>query len=227
MSDLAGAKLLLRERRYVVFPKKMGRRYFNDLGFGPATVFDIGVNNGTPWLYRSFPTARFVLVDPVGCMFGEPLPGRDSFRIEAGCGAEDGDAVISIANRNGRSSIGKRTALTNCDVRAERLVKIRRVDSIVREYDLQGPFGIKIDTEGHELGVLQGASGIMQDTLFIVAEVSVKKRFVNGYRFSDVVSYLRSHNFEFLDTLTPRRRPHAFADCLFARFDSPLFTGEK
>jgi len=33
-------------------------------GLTPVTVFDIGVAEGTPWLYRGFPAAKFVLVDP-------------------------------------------------------------------------------------------------------------------------------------------------------------------
>src|SRR5687767_1502759 len=33
-------------------------------GIRPATVFDIGVAFGTPWLYEGFPQATLVLVDP-------------------------------------------------------------------------------------------------------------------------------------------------------------------
>ncbi len=43
------------------------RRFFATLranGLTPQTVFDIGVAQGTPWLYDAFPDAFYYLVDP-------------------------------------------------------------------------------------------------------------------------------------------------------------------
>ena len=38
--------------------------YVKSRGFQPQTVFDVGVGNGTPWLYGAFPDAHFVLIEP-------------------------------------------------------------------------------------------------------------------------------------------------------------------
>jgi hypothetical protein len=38
---------------------------FKLLGFAPKTVIDIGVAQGTPVLYRNFPDAYYILVDPL------------------------------------------------------------------------------------------------------------------------------------------------------------------
>lgn len=45
-------------------PRRHSAWYFRGCKFAPDVVFDIGVFDGTPWLYRSFPKARFVLIDP-------------------------------------------------------------------------------------------------------------------------------------------------------------------
>jgi 16S rRNA G527 N7-methylase RsmG len=31
----------------------------------PKTVIDVGVGRGTPWLYQAYPTAKFILVEPL------------------------------------------------------------------------------------------------------------------------------------------------------------------
>ena len=38
---------------------------FKKLGFEPKTVIDIGVATGTPALYRNFPEAYYILIDPL------------------------------------------------------------------------------------------------------------------------------------------------------------------
>ena len=45
-----------------------GRVFFehlNHVGFQPATIIDVGVANGTPDIYESFPDAYYVLIDAV------------------------------------------------------------------------------------------------------------------------------------------------------------------
>jgi len=63
---------ILARRGYVL--RRIGQppRGFRDFlalyrlyGPTPEVVFDIGVGNGTPWLYEAFSDARFVLVEPL------------------------------------------------------------------------------------------------------------------------------------------------------------------
>ena len=49
---------------YSVAPPKMSPQYLKKLNFDVRTVFDIGVNKGTPGLYKAFRHATIVLVDP-------------------------------------------------------------------------------------------------------------------------------------------------------------------
>ena len=52
----------LRSEGMVAHPLKTRAPYLRGYEFHPDVVFDVGVGNGTNWLYRSFPDALFVLV---------------------------------------------------------------------------------------------------------------------------------------------------------------------
>jgi FkbM family methyltransferase len=227
---MAEAKELLSDAGYTVVPPKMAPSYLGSLNFGVKTVFDVGVNKGTPGLYKAFAGTTIVLVDPRAEAIDLTLRHAatkygDTVFIGEICaaGSSEGSAILQIPDRGGRASIQNRAPLTAGKVTARYEVPVRRLDAIVAQRSLPGPFGIKQDTEGHEMEVLAGATGLVPHTEFIIAEVSVKRRFEGGYRFSDLMAFMHEHGFELLDTMTFKRRPSAWMDCLFVRADSPLF----
>lgn len=229
-AGVADARKTLVEAGFSVTRPKMSPGYLGDLNFGVRTVFDIGVNKGTPGLYRAFPGSTIVLVDPRKESIDDTIESvqgefKNATFLGEVCaaGSTEGTAMLQIPDRGGRASIHDRAPLTASVVTDRYEVPVRRLDAIVAQRSLTGPFGIKVDTEGYELEVLSGATGIFPQTEFVIAEVSVKRRFVNGYRFSDLVIFMHEHGFEFLDTMTFKRRPAAWLDCLFVRADSPLF----
>jgi FkbM family methyltransferase len=219
----AAAKQQLQDAGFTVFPDKFSTRYFSALNFSPSTIFDIGVNEGTPWFYQSFPDGRKVLIEPRQDSLDTTLKAFPEFEFETFCcalGSENSTATLNVVARPGWSGIPERAAIAAAEVEETVEVPVRRLDEIATEFS--GPFGLKIDTEGYELEVLKGAAGIMQQCEFIIAEVSVMKRFQNGYRFSDIISFMREFDFELLDVLNPQRRPTRFMDCMFVKYDNPL-----
>lgn len=200
-------------------------------GFRPRTVFDIGVHAGTPLIYRSFPDARFLLIDPMAECEARIAKWRERIDLEFHCcalGAEEGETEINLP------VTGRRRAVARASVRdfapgyregfesvEKRTVPLRRLDSLAAA--AEPPFGIKIDTEGYELEVIQGAEETLKRTEFVIAEVSVRQRFAGGYRFSELVGALGRHGFEPLDFLRPLRPDSPDCDLLFARYDGPHF----
>jgi hypothetical protein len=121
----------------------------------------------------------------------------------------------------GRTSLSARPGLEPVD-RYE--VNVTTLDQLVAENGYEGAYGIKIDTEGHEIEVLSGATETLRQTEFIIAEVSVKHRFVGGYRFSDMIGFMSSRGFELVDVLNVQHRLANFLDCIFIPAQHPLFT---
>lgn len=131
----------------------------------PKVVFDVGVGSGTPSLYRAFPDAYFVLIEP---------------------NAEHRDVIKSILEKY------KGEAHYQAVGRAE----MTTLDSIFRGVDSkQGPILLKIDAEGNELEVLQGAKELLQSTEFVIAEVSVARRPESGYQFEELINWMSKQGF--------------------------------
>ena len=209
------------------FRDKFSASYLAQRHFEVATLIDVGVAHGTPELYEAFPEAKVLLVDPdretlEGCM--GRFPHLDADMVCVAAGAEDGSGQMTFMPDPGQNTLLRLRDDKKLDTMiAQQHVPIRRLDQLVREGGYQAPFGLKIDTEGYELEVLRGASDILHETSFILAEGSIKRRYHGGHRFSDVTSMLAQHGFELFDILNPAGRPPNFFDGLFLPHDDPRF----
>ena len=218
-----------------VHPAKTRPFYLKGYGFDPKTVFDVGVFAGTPWLYNAFPASQFVLIDPQpGCEERVRATGHLSkFDFHAvALGPEAGDAQLHIpSTAKGQggamaSLLDRRDKLAETFVSvAEETVPMRRLDDIAVDY--AGPFGLKIDTEGFEVQVLQGGPDTLQRCEFVILELSVTQRFAGMSPPSHVLALLAQAGLEFRDVLAvadaagKRARPRHM-DVLFTRWSGDV-----
>lgn len=226
--DLTEEKLKAYAKRGVyVIPDKMSPEYLSRFNFKPDVVVDVGVSNGSDFLYSLFPKTKTLLVDPLPD-FEEKI--RDKFKdkydfdfFHCAAGREPGKATLRIQSDNAsKSTLANPTRMQGQNTEKEVEVEIRTIDSITAKYP--GKIGLKIDTEGFEMEVLGGSVETLKRTEFVLAEVSVKNRYEGGYRFSDMVGFMKANGFEIIDMLNPVWRVHMFWDCLFVKADSPLFS---
>ena len=199
-------------------------------GFEVDTVLDVGVDAGTPFLYEAFPDKKFILFDPIEETAQRVAPWRERIDYDLyiiALDAEEGQAelIIPTTDRKRRSLAtvaGFSAEYENRIVNTERRsVSKRRLDSYTA--DLPGKFGLKIDTEGNELAVIRGAEETLKRTEFVIAEVSVKRRFKDGYRFSEFVAEMGKHGFELIEALRPVDRDAPDCDLLFVPWNSKWF----
>lgn len=164
------------------------------------TIIDVGVGYGTNFLYKAFPEAYLLLVEPVESSAGyinDLLQKRPGKWIKAAAGKEAGQLTF-LLNKSDikKSSFFERTSLTklNHDIE-ECVVDVTTLDDIVAAHAPQKPFGVKIDTEGYELEVLKGASETLKSAAFVITECSVKERFVGSYRFEELIGMMADYGF--------------------------------
>lgn len=189
-------------------------------GFNPRTVVDVGVADGTPQLYEAFPDAYHVLIEPL--KKHEPSlqsylkTHRGEYFLTA-IGVRDGRAVIDVVPANpGKSSFLQRTELTATDDPVvKREVPLAKLDSLMRRHNFQAPFSLKIDTEGFEYQVIEGASDFLRMTEFVIAEVSIARRFHGSYRFSDFTELMNENGFFLWDILNVVGK--RYVDAVFRR----------
>ena len=204
-------------------PDKMTARYFRRFGFEAPTIIDVGVLTGTPFLYDAFPDRRFVLIDPLeecAASVARRWPGLDREVHVTALGAEAGTLELHLDRvRPARTSAHARN--DEAVAPARRVVPVRRLDDITAPLD--GPFGLKIDTEGHEIEVLRGATATLARCEWVLAELSIKRRFEGGYRFSEAIAFMAAQGFEVYSFLSGLTRSPRMADILFIPRGSPRF----
>lgn len=168
------------------------------LGFRPATVIDVGVAYGTPELYDAFPDARFLLVDPLE-EYAEGIGQvterlRDAEWVRAAAGPSPGEIQINVNRAPALSStLGHWKGQD--DGGQARTVPVVRIDDLVAERSLPGPFLVKADVEGAELRVLDGASEVLEQTELVLLEVNLFQFLPGQPELHDVVAYMKERGF--------------------------------
>jgi FkbM family methyltransferase len=191
--------------------------------FRAGTILDVGAADGTPALYAAYPEANVVAFDPLVEQLNRLERSFGSRTLEAfnvALGAEDGEAVLHIPESILlKSSLHERTALTADGGKiTTRTVPVRRLDDLVAEHDWPTPYVLKIDTEGHELAVLEGAIETLRSCAVVYTESSLAKRFVSGYRFRELSEFFYRLDFDLVDVLEAWRGGNGhvyFLDCVW------------
>jgi FkbM family methyltransferase len=166
-------------------------------GFAPGSVVDVGVGYGTPELYEAFPGVPLVLIEPIADQFGSAV--EDAVRrhgaehVAAAAGAEPGTTTITVHRAPEMSSTlggwtGDREGVA-------REVQVVRVDDVVRERSLPGPHVLKVDVEGAELAVLDGAGETLRAAELVLLEVRFFQFLPGAAQLHDVVPYMRERGF--------------------------------
>lgn len=202
--------------------------HLRSTGFTPASVIDVGVGWGTPALYEQFPDARFFLVEPIA-EFEPTLQKiarqvRTDYRIAA-AGPQAGEITLNVHGDLTSSSTLKEKEGAHVDG-TPRTVPMIRLDSLCREAEATGPYLLKVDVQGAELGVLDGAQGILHEVEVIVLEVSLFGFFERGPQFYDVVENMKARGYVVYDIFGGHHRPldNALAqvDLVFVKENGPL-----
>ncbi|HEY5411626.1 MAG TPA: FkbM family methyltransferase [Caulobacteraceae bacterium] len=208
------------------FSLRQSLERLRDNGFRPQTIFDIGVATGTTGLYKVFPGARYMLVDPLeeSEPFMKSICARVPLARYVVAAAMDQPGETSIAVHPGLSGSG---ALLKGDF-PHRPVKAVTLDQLIEEHQLEGPFLVKVDVQGSELQVLDGLQAHLDQAEVIVLEASLwadRKKW-GAPTFADIIQYMARRRFVLYDlaSIGYRQRDRAIAemDLVFVRFDHPI-----
>jgi FkbM family methyltransferase len=207
-------------------------------GFVPKTVIDVGVGPGTPWLYASFPSAHFELFEPIAafrplieqatkdldavvhyCALGDQ---RSKLPLQINVESPTSSTMARFTGKYVRAAMGTRAIPTMI----EQEVEVRMLDEFG---PFTGPTLLKLDVEGYEAKVLQGARETLHGVDVIISEVSVAPRTEVGLSMPAYLSLLESFGFAAINvadiSALGRGGPIAYMDIVFARTDSPLRLG--
>jgi FkbM family methyltransferase len=192
----------------------------------PATVIDVGVARGTPSLYDAFPEAHLVLIEPLA-EFEEDLQRIARLRggeyVLGAVGAAPGRAQIHIDPGMLVTSsmlVNKWLPPSKHEALERREIEVTTLDLLRAERGWQAPFGLKIDVEGYEHRVIEGAGELLEDTQFVIAEVSITRPYTDGISFADFIGMMDLRGFAVHDLLDGLKRGNGgvdFVDVMFRR----------
>jgi FkbM family methyltransferase len=120
-------------------------------------------------------------------------------RIALGAAAEE--AQINVASNLGSSSllemeIGHRSAAPWVSVIGSESVRVARLDDVL---DDDRPCLLKLDVQGYEDRVLDGAPSTLARTVLLQSEISIEELYAGQVRFRALIDWLDDSGFELVD----------------------------
>ena len=172
-----------------------------------GVIVDVGANRGAileAALLR-FAPSKVVAIEPLPDAFGvlaskfASLPHIALYQCAVG--NSEGSATLSVSRYEAASSLLPMTAeaswLFDRDLRPVNsiVVSVRTLDSITAEEQLESIDLLKLDVQGFELRVLQGAEKTLRKTKVVMIEVCFYPQYENGALFEDIHEFLCDRGF--------------------------------
>jgi len=196
------------------------------LGYEPDLVVDIGAYRGewTQNVLRVFPDAHFLMVEPQDdkettlAGFASAHPNVTYRR--ALVGKESLEEVPFFQMETGSSIYEEETDVP----RTLRRYAMTTLDQLLAPFSANEVF-LKLDVQGAELDVLQGAPATLQRCSFVLLEASLLSYNRGAPPFSELIGYLSEMGFALFDVCDQRRKPDGTLfqlDLIFARTASSV-----
>lgn len=207
-----------------------GFHRFSHLGLPIETIIDVGAAAGTWSLeaLRVWPNASYVLLEPLL----ERRPVLESLTQQ-----HKNFSFLPFAAGNKKTSVnfviaddldGSGIASSDTDLSLIRSVEVIRLDEVVRDKNLKGPFVIKLDTHGFEVPILEGCTGILNGVSLFIIECYGFQIADNSLLFWEMSHYMEKLGFRLFDVVNILNRPKdgAFWQCdaFFIKKDNSLFS---
>jgi FkbM family methyltransferase len=181
------------------------------IGFEPKHIIDVGANHGT-WTREAlkyFPNAYFTLMEPqywLKSSLQDILENNQKVNFQAtGAGATAGMFNFTIVNRDDSCSFRYTVEEAKSAGFKQLSLPITTINELLLGSDLPTPDIIKIDAEGLDLQVLEGASNYFGKTEIFMVEVGVvNKQFDNS--LIKMIVYMDSHGYTLFE-ITDINRP--------------------
>lgn len=172
------------------------------LGVEIRAILDVGVCHGTPPLMRKFPDLKHYLFEPINDHFDMIHSNYSKFDYQlfhVALSSSDGEAWQNGLCNNGsglvtHSQIGDKPMNRDEDprfIKAER-VPMARLDTLMKDLDVAVPYLLKLDVDGHELPILEGARETLKNAAVVIIEATAGS-------FLDRANFLAEEGFVLFD----------------------------
>ena len=174
-------------------------------------VVDVGANVGQfgVGLIKAGFEGRLISFEPLAAEHAKLTQQARSFpnwHIASRVALGEGDGVLLIhrSANSGSSSLLPMLQkhideMKNSEIIGEERVSVRRLDQCYEVTKESGDLFLKVDTQGYELRVLQGATGIMPRVAGLLLEASIVPLYEGCPLIAEVIDNVRNYGFEVAD----------------------------
>lgn len=202
--------------------------------YRPHVVLDVGARHG--WFFHCWqdwcPDAQVHAFEPVQEAFDTAMRLYGSHPLvkinQAGVGCSEGSLDIKIFEKSGASnsflSLRKETweeVQFETGSVTERAVPVTTIDAYCGRESLPDVYLLKIDVQGYELKVLEGAEATLPRIDHIFVETGIVPFYEGAPRFTDIYEFLSQRGFHLMAMQAWHRGNHKLmeTDMLFRRDD--------
>ena len=186
-------------------------------GVPVSTVLDVGVLDATIELMRAYPDRLHILFEPVAefaAAIERNYRGIEHRLVQAAVSDTSGEALLrTVGAFSGRGSI-THSFIVDQPEQASRSVPRVSIDDYLRQNPAPGPYFLKVDVDGDELKVLDGAVETLKATSIVMVEATLAN-------IVERMQRLVAAGFQLFDLTEPAYYDKSFWQCdvVFVRAD--------
>lgn len=197
------------------------------LGFKPDVVIDAGayVGDWTTTVSKIFDRSKFLMIEPQSskeAILSKMVERNNNIFYKQTLLGETIKENVQFFEMESGSSIYEEQSQVSRDIKHHSMTTI---NNLISDFKFSGKFFLKIDVQGAEVDVLEGASEIMPNIEFILVEVSLLGYNKGGPLFAEVVTYLNTKDFVLFDICNQYRKSDKTlfqVDLMFINKNSPI-----
>lgn len=173
-----------------------GTRNFN-------VIFDAGANVGqtASTLLQYFPETRIFSFEPVDHTFAQLKDNMGSHPhvtcVNEALGAQTGEETVLLQENSELNTLSEASPRDPESVTGKEVVSIDTVDSFCQRHDISHVDVLKMDVQGYELNILEGATDLIDAhrVRIIYSEVSFSERDADMQSFCELNQWLHDRGY--------------------------------
>lgn len=185
------------------------------VGYNPDLIIDVGAADGTPPLQSAFPESQFFWIEPLK----EFEPALKSLQqklkgdyLIAAVGNSQGSFVLNVhKDLHGSTMLNERDGEDADGTQRQIPVTTLNKLSTIHNWKTFSNILLKVDVQGFELEVLEGAKEILSNIDVVMLEVSFFRFLKNAPDFYDIVVYMKNIGYVVYDIVGGINRPLDYA----------------